>query len=102
MYTIARKWDVKKGEENPELRVVFFDIPRSQTNVSYRAIEQVKNGVITSTKYESQTLILTIPHVVIFANWPPKREMLSEDRWDIRVLGAGDRTEPTDQGDPCN
>lgn len=104
MYTIARKWVDKKTRsterEEPELRVVFFDLPRSQEHVSYRAIEQVKNGVITSTKYESQTLILSIPHVVVFANWEPDRTKLSADRWSVRHLrGSGEYEE--EQGEQC-
>lgn len=33
-----------------------------------------------------------IPHVIIFANWPPDRTRLSEDRWDLREMTSDDQT----------
>lgn len=69
---------------------VILDYPRSMEEyVSYQVIEQIKNGLAFSPKYESQTILLDpIPHVVVFANFPPIREKLSEDRWDIIELNA--------------
>lgn len=50
----------------------------------YAFLESVKNGRVLSTKYESRTLILPKPPVVIcFANWRPQTEVMSADRWHI-------------------
>lgn len=100
MYTLARNWMKRPGEESEDfdrplgdvgLRVVFYDIPRAQGDkVSYSGIESIKNGIITNTKYRSQTFIVNIPHVVVMSNYEPDRRMLSEDRWDIRYLDDGE------------
>lgn len=40
--------------------------------------------MILSTKYKPKKVLLpVIPHLVVFANVPPKREALSLDRWAI-------------------
>lgn len=101
MYSLARNWmktPSKTDDYDTEfplgdvgLRVVFYDIPRAQGDkVSYSGIESIKNGIITNTKYQSQTFIVNIPHVVVMSNQEPDRRMLSEDRWDIRYLDDGE------------
>lgn len=65
-------------------KICLFDIPRTQEGfVSYNAIEQVKNGMVNSCKYEGGTKIFNIPHVIIFANFEPDKTKLSRDRWNI-------------------
>lgn len=68
--------------------IVIYDIPRShQGHISYSALEQVKNGMVFSPKYESGSLVFNPPHIVIFANFPPVfPERLSADRWVITKL----------------
>ena len=71
--------------------VVFGDIPRSSSTDSteiYQSIEMIKNGMITSTKYQSETVFFNPPHVVIFANSPPDFSQLSYDRWDVRDISG--------------
>lgn len=64
--------------------VVIVDIPRCNIDhVSVQAIESVKNGLLFSTKYESGQCIFDTPHVIIFANFPPPIETMSQDRWHI-------------------
>lgn len=71
-----------KGEQ-----IVFFDFSRTcEERVNYGVIESIKNGMLFSSKYASCQKYFDIPHVVIFANWPPNVEALSKDRWDIRSL----------------
>ena len=44
-------------------RCVVFDLSRSQeSHVNYEVIESVKNGVVFSTKYESQMKVFKTPH----------------------------------------
>lgn len=70
------------GEE-----IVVFDYSRSvEDRINYGIIEQIKNGLVFSPKYDSRTKVHAIPHVVCFSNFMPDRTQLSADRWDIRVL----------------
>ncbi len=68
-------------------RIVIFDLPRNNGNsISYDAVESIKNGMISNTKYETGFTIFPPPHILIFANEPPDMENLSEDRWIIKEL----------------
>lgn len=67
--------------------IVLFDYPRcSEEFVSYAALEALKNGIITVSKYASQTFRFKQPHVLIFANFMPDRSKLSNDRWDVHII----------------
>lgn len=67
--------------------IVLWDIPRSsELYLSYAAIEEVKNGIFFSGKYESGGVIYNSPHVVCFANFEPNRGALSLDRWDVKCI----------------
>lgn len=67
-----------------EESIIVIDVPRkNKNNVSYKAIEQIKNGMICNTKYETGMKIFNSPHVIIFSNYPPEKDDLSEDRWHI-------------------
>jgi len=79
------KYAICSMGEGPE--IVIWDIPRSiKNNIDYSALEQVKNGIFFSTKYESGQMIFNIPHIIVFANDPPKNGELSSDRWDIHNI----------------
>ncbi len=69
------------------VNIIVFDIPRSSYGrLSYQALETIKNGLFFSSKYESGMVCINIPHVIVFANAPPDKSMLSDDRWDIISL----------------
>ncbi len=69
------------------ISIVVFDIPRSSYNhLSYPALEKIKDGLFFSSKYESGMVCYDIPHVLVFSNNEPERELLSRDRWDIISL----------------
>lgn len=64
-------------------RVVFFDVPRTQLEHMdhlYSFAEELKNGSIFSTKYESRRKVFDSPHVVFFANALPEAGKWSDDR----------------------
>jgi hypothetical protein len=69
------------------LRVLIVDVPRDMTGVNENfagAIESIKDGLIFSGKYESGTVKLPSPTVIIFANAPMPaafKYALSPDRW---------------------
>ena len=66
------------------IKIAILDISRtSEEFVSYEVIEQIKNGLMYSGKYEGGVCCFNSPHVIVFANFGPKTESLSEDRWNI-------------------
>lgn len=72
-------------------RIVIFDYVRdSQEYVGYGPIEQLKNGICFSPKYESGMKRYDVPHVMIFANFMPDQTKMSADRWVIVELERDD------------
>jgi hypothetical protein len=64
--------------------IVVFDIPRTAENyLSYTGIEEIKNALFFSNKYESGQVVGNKPCVLVFANFEPDTEKLSQDRWRI-------------------
>lgn len=67
--------------------IILFDIPRNKANhVNYNALEEIKNGLFSSTKYESKMVLIPSPHIFCFANFEPNYEAMSMDRWKITKL----------------
>lgn len=67
-------------------KVVLWNIPRSVEHISYTAIEEIKDGLLFSGKYESGMCLFDPPHILIFANEEPDYRKLSGDRWRITHL----------------
>lgn len=67
---------------------IILDLPRQAQNHNrmYQYIEEIKDGFITSQKYNGKTSVFNKPHFIVFANWMPKCWNLSRDRWDIRLM----------------
>ncbi len=79
----------KRMEDNRLVKIVIIDVPRaSYNNISYSAIECIKNGYISSGKYEGGQYTFKSPHVYIFANKPPDENKFSKDRWNIIDIGG--------------
>lgn len=78
-------YQIIKARSDP--RVIICNFPRSGEGVvSYNALEAAKDGLVFSGKYEGGVRLFPSPHVIVFANWPPDRTQLSQDRWIIRKL----------------
>lgn len=74
-------------EAGKNIKIALIDISRSAFNkVSYQAIEALKNQKIFCPKYESSMLVFKRPHVIVFANYPPEIQNLSQDRWMIHCI----------------
>jgi hypothetical protein len=73
----------EKNGECPELVVI--NIPRSfgAEYVSYEAFENIKDMLFFSGKYEGCSIIGNCPHVIVFANFEPNEEKMSENRWKV-------------------
>ena len=64
--------------------IYLLDFPRaSKEHIPWATIESIKNGHVTSTKYECVEKIFKIPHVIVFCNNLPEDGTLSEDRINI-------------------
>jgi len=73
---------------------LLLNFTRTQENfVSYQALEEIKDGMFFSSKYEAGMVVYNTPHVICFANFPPDTTKLSSDRWHIVEI-AEDATAP--------
>ncbi|QUS52615.1 replication protein A [Mute swan feces associated circular virus 13] len=69
-----------------ECELFIFDIPRGELQFfQWSIVEQLKNGIIFSPKYQSGNKFLRkgSATVVVFTNEEPDRTKLSKDRWCI-------------------
>lgn len=84
MFGVAKRDDIAHAIDiNVELAI--FDIPRGQSEfIQYGVFEMLKNRMVFSPKYSSNTKILrNTPHVIVFMNEEPDREALTRDRYHI-------------------
>lgn len=78
------KYQIANCKEGQYPDTILYDIPRSSEGyVNFGAIEEVKNGVFSSTKYESKMVIMPHPHLICFANFEPDLYQMSKDRWKV-------------------
>lgn len=84
----GKSQDIFNAVKNAKSRKLFIiDVPRSaQDFINYGAIEQVKNGLLYSGKYEGGQVVFNCPHVIVFANERPDFSKMSKDRWDVREI----------------
>ncbi len=68
-------------------KIIILDVPRCNLQfVSYQVLEEIKNGLFFSGKYEGGMCRFNSPHVLVFANEEPDEAKLSADRWEIIEL----------------
>lgn len=75
---------IEKHNDYPQ--IIIFDVPRSMENyLSYTGIEEIKNGVFASSKYDSDMVTMPWPHIVVLANFEPNmdNQEMSKDRFTI-------------------
>lgn len=86
-------YQVNEMEEDCTLFIM--NLPRSSEGaVSYNAIEQVKDGLTSSSKYKGGFKIFNPPNILIFANFPPSTTTLSLDRWKIFIIDKDKTLKP--------
>jgi len=68
--------------------IFLFDIPRGQLEyMQYSVLEQLKDQMIFSPKYQSTTKIMPHKtHVVVFTNEEPNMNAMSRDRYNIKHI----------------
>lgn len=82
--TGGKQQDILYGYNDEE--IIIYDLSRTYADNMehiYTTIENFKNGMYLSTKYETRQRIFKIPHIFIMANFEPNKEKLSLDRWEI-------------------
>lgn len=92
--TAGKKVDMAYIYAQKPTGIVIFDLSRttepsdgkSYLDGIYSLAEDLKNGRVVSTKYESKTVYFPSPHVVFFANFPPDMTKWSPDRYFITGL----------------
>jgi len=83
LLSVGKRDDLAHAVDSSK-RFFFFDIPRGGMEYfQYSILEQLKNRVVFSPKYESTTkLLVHVPHVVVFCNEEPDTTKLTADRFD--------------------
>ena len=75
---------------DPTISGVSIDISRASLSMfDYSCIESLKNGIVITGKYRGDRKRLDPIKVICFANNYPDLNQLSEDRWEVVVLGEG-------------
>jgi hypothetical protein len=70
--------------ENEGADIVLFQLQRSvEEHVNYQILEQVKDNVFVSSKYQSSSHVGVPLALAVFTNFPLNWEQLSTDRWEI-------------------
>lgn len=67
-------------------KICIMDIPRCVEHISYSGIEEIKNGVFFSPKYESGMVSMNFPHFIVFSNQEPDLSKMSGDRWVVQKI----------------
>lgn len=86
--------------------IVMYDVPKQNAGfLSYSGMEEIKNGVFCSSKYESGAVIMPYAHLVVLANIPPPSDckVINIDRFTTFYLDSvnPENGEP-DLGHPDN
>lgn len=92
--TAGKKVDMAYIYAQNPTKIVIFDLSRTTEPIDgksfldgiYSLAEDLKNGRVVSTKYESKTVFFPTPHVVFFANYAPDMTKWSSDRYFIKHL----------------
>lgn len=54
--------------------------------ISYGSMEQISDGAISNTKFETGCFVCNKPHVVVLSNCLPKMSMLTSSRWIVKTI----------------
>lgn len=89
LYVNGKGADIKYAvcewlEKNNEIDICLFAFPRSYEDYNiYGPIEELKDGIFFSGKYEAKMKIFNPPKVIILCNFEPDLKALTANRWDV-------------------
>jgi hypothetical protein len=68
--------------------VMIYNFGRDTDNrkISYKSMEQISDGAISNTKFETGCFCCNPPHVVVLANCCPNYEALTLSRWIVKSI----------------
>lgn len=101
---MAYVWSQKQSE------LVIIDVARTMERDekwdplrgAFQFVEQLKNGRVLSTKYQSRVVLFPSPMVVFLSNFAPNKKFLSEDRWMIYKINNKLRLSKIESDKPEN
>lgn len=64
-----------------ENRMIVANYAKCTEHINYQVIEDIKDGIICNTKYETGMKLFNSPHFIAFSNQMPDISKMSEDRW---------------------
>lgn len=64
-----------------EDRMIVANYAKCTEHINYQVIEDIKDGIICNTKYETGMKLFNSPHFIAFSNQMPDVSKMSEDRW---------------------
>ncbi len=76
------------ASNHKKYKFVFMNVARQTKKIDLTAVENIKDGDVSSGKYRGQTFRTKHPHVVLFSNKPLCLEDLSDDRRKIINITA--------------
>jgi len=80
-------------ENEQDIHLFLMNIPRNNEGfVSYNGLEQVKDGLVSTSKYKGGYQLFNPPHVIVMCNFYPDITSLSLDRWKIYKIENNDLT----------
>jgi hypothetical protein len=86
-FEMCGQWDRDVDQWNGS-KWIFLDLTRADEDSIhyYKAIEKMKNGRARSGRYKGKSRRKKPPRIVVFSNFYPDENYLSEDRWDIYIV----------------
>jgi len=68
--------------------VMIYNFGRDTDNekISYKSMEQISDGCISNTKFETGCFVCNKPHVLVLANCLPKETALTSSRWMLKTI----------------
>jgi hypothetical protein len=84
------KYQIASNKDPPDIVIMNLSHNAHQPNLV--ALEEIKDGLFASPKYESKMFIMNPPHIFIFANFEPifaEDEYDNKSRWVIKAVGPG-------------
>lgn len=70
-------------KETPPKLCIFGFVRDMESYISYQGIEEAKDGIFFSGKYESGMCMYNSPIVVCLSNFEPDQDRMSLDRWNV-------------------
>lgn len=78
----------KKYFIEEQITGLIYNLSRSDDmeKISYKSMEQVSDGIISNSKYESCCFKIPPAHIIVFSNQPPILNQMTLSRWDVYTI----------------